>query len=55
MSAPFHPLLSATFAATAALHYPLFVSHKLDGIRAFVVDGTVVSRRAQEQAGHRAH
>ncbi len=40
----FRPMLSATVAEVAALRFPLLASHKLDGIRALVRGGVVVSR-----------
>ena len=40
----FRPLLSATIEDTASLKYPCIVSPKLDGIRAIVIDGVVMSR-----------
>lgn len=40
----FRPMLSATVAEVAKLRFPLLASHKLDGIRALVRDGVVVSR-----------
>ncbi len=40
----FRPMLSATVADVAALRWPLLASPKLDGIRAIVRDGIVVSR-----------
>lgn len=40
----FRPMLSATAAEVAALRFPLLASHKLDGIRALVLGGAVVSR-----------
>lgn len=38
------PMLSATAETTAGLQYPLLASPKLDGIRALVIDGILVSR-----------
>lgn len=38
------PLLAATIESTATLIYPCLVSPKLDGIRALVIDGVVMSR-----------
>ncbi len=40
----FKPMLSATVEDVALLKYPLLASHKLDGIRAIVLNGVVVSR-----------
>lgn len=40
----FRPMLSATVTEVAALRFPLLASHKLDGIRALVLGGVVVSR-----------
>ena len=40
----FRPMLSATAAEVGKLRFPLLASHKLDGIRALVRDGVVVSR-----------
>lgn len=44
MSKQFRPMLSATVAEVGKLRFPLLASHKLDGIRALVRDGVVVSR-----------
>lgn len=44
MEKKFRPMLSATVAEVAALRFPLLASHKLDGIRALVRGGVVVSR-----------
>lgn len=41
---PFRPMLAATVAEVGALRLPLLVSPKLDGIRAIVLGGVVVSR-----------
>lgn len=41
---PFRPMLAATVTDSAALPFPLVASPKLDGVRALVRDGTVVSR-----------
>ena len=41
---PFRPMLAATVADVAALRWPLLASPKLDGIRAIVRGGVVVSR-----------
>jgi DNA ligase 1 len=38
------PLLAATIEDTTTLQWPLLVSAKLDGIRALVIDGVVMSR-----------
>lgn len=38
------PLLAATVKNFEGLRYPLFASPKLDGVRALVIDGIVVSR-----------
>ena len=38
------PLLSATVTDTSKLKFPLLASPKLDGIRALVIDGVLVSR-----------
>jgi len=38
------PLLAATVESIHALRYPLLASHKLDGIRALVMNGCVMSR-----------
>jgi DNA ligase-1 len=38
------PMLSYTIDDTSKIEYPVFVSHKLDGIRALVIDGVVYSR-----------
>jgi len=38
------PMLAATVENTSALRYPLLASTKLDGIRAFVENGVVLSR-----------
>lgn len=40
----FKPMLSATYDETKPLMFPLLVSPKLDGVRAVVVDGIVLSR-----------
>lgn len=40
----FKPLLAATCEDMAALKFPLLASPKLDGIRAMVIDGKLVSR-----------
>lgn len=44
MEKKFRPMLSAAVAEVAALRFPLLASHKLDGIRALVRGGVVVSR-----------
>ena len=44
MSKQFRPMLSATVAEVGKLRLPLLASHKLDGIRALVRGGVVVSR-----------
>ncbi|USN14464.1 DNA ligase [Janthinobacterium phage vB_JliS-Donnerlittchen] len=44
MSKQFRPMLSATVEAVDRLHFPLLASVKLDGIRALVLGGVVVSR-----------
>lgn len=57
----FKPMLSATIEDVGALRFPLLASWKLDGIRALVVDGVLVSRNmkpirnaaVQERFGHR--
>lgn len=41
---PFRPMLAATVADVASLRWPLLASPKLDGIRAIVRGGVVVSR-----------
>lgn len=41
---PFKPLLAWTITDTSTLTYPVYVSKKLDGIRAIVLDGVVYSR-----------
>lgn len=41
---PFRPMLAATVAEVAGLRLPLLASPKLDGIRAIVLGGVVVSR-----------
>lgn len=41
---PLRPMLSAKVESLDALSYPLLASPKLDGVRALVVDGVVVSR-----------
>lgn len=41
---PFRPMLAATVAEVGALRLPLLASPKLDGIRAIVLGGVVVSR-----------
>lgn len=41
---PFRPMLAATVADVATLRWPLLASPKLDGIRAIVRGGVVVSR-----------
>lgn len=41
----FKPLLGYTVKDTDALTYPLLASPKLDGIRAIIIDGVVMSRR----------
>lgn len=40
----FRPLLAATVDPATPLRFPLWVSPKLDGIRAIVIDGIVMSR-----------
>lgn len=40
----FKPMLSATVEDVTKLRFPLLASHKLDGIRAIVLNGVVVSR-----------
>lgn len=40
----FAPMLSATVTDTKSLNFPLFASAKLDGVRACIQDGVVVSR-----------
>ena len=41
----FRPMLAATIKDRNSLQYPLFASPKLDGIRAIVKDGVVLSRK----------
>lgn len=40
----FKPMLSYTVTDTSKLHYPLYASVKLDGVRAIILDGVVYSR-----------
>jgi DNA ligase-1 len=40
----YKPLLAATCKDLSTLHYPVYVSAKLDGIRTLVIDGVLVSR-----------
>lgn len=40
----FKPMLSATYDAAKPLTFPLLVSQKLDGVRAVIIDGVVLSR-----------
>jgi DNA ligase-1 len=40
----FKPLLAYTIEDTSKIEYPVYVSKKLDGIRAIVIDGVVYSR-----------
>lgn len=40
----FKPMLSATYDETKPLTFPLLVSPKLDGVRAVIIDGVVLSR-----------
>jgi DNA ligase-1 len=57
------PLLAAAIENTASLPYPVMVSPKLDGIRALVIDGVVMSRslkpirnkHVQNLFGHHAY
>lgn len=43
----FKPMLAGKVEDASALKYPVLVSPKLDGIRAIVVDGTVLSRKLE--------
>lgn len=45
MTRPFEPMLAATVKDVDKLTYPLMASPKLDGVRAIVKDGLVLSRR----------
>lgn len=40
----FKPMLAATLEKVESLQYPMLASPKLDGVRAVVIDGTVLSR-----------
>jgi DNA ligase-1 len=40
----FKPMLAAKLTKPEALQYPMYISPKLDGVRAMVVDGKLVSR-----------
>ena len=44
MSNKFKPMLAATLKEDSIIPYPVLVSPKLDGVRAIVIDGVVVSR-----------
>ncbi len=47
MNKPFKPMLASP-ADLDAIQYPIFASPKLDGIRASVVDGKLLSRTLKE-------
>lgn len=50
---PFRPMLAATVADVASLRWPLLASPKLDGIRAIVRGGVVVSRNLKPTPNQR--
>ena len=40
----FKPMLAATLKSPEALKFPVVASPKLDGVRAIIIDGVVMSR-----------
>lgn len=52
MNSNFKPMLSGKCTAVHALNYPVLVSPKLDGIRALVIDGVLVSRNLKPIRNH---